>query len=184
MRAHAHERAADPSLPPDAALEPGSSAVERFVAVSSGPSLPWQDPPFLRERTRLPIVLKGILHREAAERALDHGIDGIVVSNHGGRLVDGAIATLDALPEILEAVAGRAPCCSTAGSAAAQTPSRRSLGATAVLLGRPSVYGLALAGETGVREVIQTVVGQLDLTLDLAGGSATAELDRSALVRA
>ncbi len=161
------------------------AAVERFVAIYSRPSLTWEDLPFLRERTRLPIVLKGILHRDDAERALDHGMDGIVVSNHGGRQVDGAIATLDALPEILEAVDGRAPVLLDSGiRGGADAFKALALGATAVLLGRPYVYGLAVAGETGVREVIQNVVGELDLTLGLAGGSATAELDRGTLVRA
>jgi isopentenyl diphosphate isomerase/L-lactate dehydrogenase-like FMN-dependent dehydrogenase len=160
------------------------AAVERFVAIYSRPSLPWEDLPFLRERTRLPIVLKGILHREDAERALDHGMDGIVVSNHGGRQVDGAIATLDALPEILEAVAGRAPALLDSGIGGdADAFKALALGATAVLLGRSYAYGLAVAGEAGVREVIQNEVGELDLTLGLAGGSATGELDRGALVR-
>jgi len=162
----------------------GRAAVERFVAIYSRPSLTWDDLPFLRERTRLPIILKGILHPDDARRALDHGMDGIVVSNHGGRQVDGAIATLDALPEILEAVDGRAPVLLDSGvRGGADAFKALALGATAVLLGRPYVYGLAVAGEAGVREVIQNVVGELDLTLGLAGGSSTAALDRSALAR-
>ena len=112
-------------------------------------------------------------------------MDGIVVSNHGGRQVDGAIATLDALPGVLEAVDGRAPVLLDSGvRGGADAFKALALGATAVLLGRPYVYGLALAGEAGVREVIQNVIGELDLTLGLAGGSATADLDPSALVRA
>ena len=160
------------------------AAVERFVAIYSRPSLTWEDLPFLRERTRLPIVLKGILHPDDARRALDQGMDGIVVSNHGGRQVDGAIATLEALPGVLEAVDGRAPVLLDSGvRGGADAFKALALGATAVMLGRPYVYGLALAGEAGVREVIQNVIGELDLTLGLAGGSATADLDRSALVR-
>ena len=161
------------------------AAVERFVDIYSRPSLTWEDLPFLRERTRLPIVLKGILHPDDARRALDQGIDGVVVSNHGGRQVDGAIATLDALPDVLEAVDGRVPVLLDSGiRGGADVFKALALGASAVLLGRPYVYGLAAAGEAGVREVIQNLVGELDLTLGLAGGSATAALDRSALMPA
>ena len=85
------------------------AAVQRFVQIYSRPSLTWDDLPFLRERTKLPVLLKGILHPDDARRAVDEGIDGIVVSNHGGRQVDGGIATLDALPAIVEAVDGRIP---------------------------------------------------------------------------
>ena len=85
------------------------AAVQRFREIYSRPSLTWTDLPFLRERTKLPILLKGILHPDDARRALDAGVDGIVVSNHGGRQVDGAIATLDALPAVAEAVDGRVP---------------------------------------------------------------------------
>src|SRR5215212_1520854 len=85
------------------------AAVQRFVQIYSRPSLTWADLPFLRERTSIPILLKGILHPDDARRAVDEGIDGIVVSNHGGRQVDGAIATLDALPAIVEAVDARIP---------------------------------------------------------------------------
>jgi lactate 2-monooxygenase len=100
------------------------AAVQRFVQIYSRPSLTWADLPFLRERTSVPIVLKGILHPDDARRAVDEGIDGIVVSNHGGRQVDGAIATLDALPPIVDAVDGRIPVLLDSGSAAAPTSSR------------------------------------------------------------
>jgi isopentenyl diphosphate isomerase/L-lactate dehydrogenase-like FMN-dependent dehydrogenase len=158
------------------------AAVERFVSIYSRPSLTWDDLPFLRERTSLPILLKGILHRDDAERALDHGIDGIVVSNHGGRQVDGAIATLEALPEVLEAVDGRAPVLLDSGiRGGADAFKALALGATAVLLGRPYVYGLAVAGEAGVREVIQNVVAELDLTLGLTGVTEAADVGREAI---
>ncbi len=160
------------------------AAVERFVAIYSRPSLTWDDLPFLRERTRLPIVLKGILHPDDGRRALDHGVDGIVVSNHGGRQVDGAIATLDALPGVLEAVDGRMPVLLDSGiRGGADVFKALALGASAVLLGRAYVHGLAVAGEDGVREVIQNVVGELDLTLGLAGAASVAELGPSTLVR-
>ena len=96
-------------------------------------------------------MLKGILHPDDARRAVDEGIDGIVVSNHGGRQVDGAIATLDALPAIVEAVDGRIPVLLDSGiRSGADIFKALALGARAVLLGRPHVYGLALAGEAGV----------------------------------
>jgi lactate 2-monooxygenase len=141
------------------ALRSGRSrtAVQRFVQIYSRPSLTWQDLPFLRERTSLPIVLKGILHPDDARRAVDEGIDGIVVSNHGGRQLDGAIGTLDALPEIVAAVDGRTPVLLDSGIRSGADIFRAlALGARAVLLGRPHVYGLALAGEAGVREVLRT----------------------------
>ena len=100
--------------------------------------------------TKLPILLKGILHPDDARRAVEHGIDGIVVSNHGGRQVDGAIATLDALPGVAEAVGGRIPILLDSGvRGGADAFKALALGATAVLIGRPYVYGLALAGEAG-----------------------------------
>ena len=160
------------------------AAVERFIEIYSRPSLTWEDLPFLRERTRLPIVLKGILHPDDARLAIEHGMDGIVVSNHGGRQVDGAIATLDALPGVVEAVDGRIPVLLDSGiRGGADVFKALALGATAVLLGRPYVYGLAVGGEDGVREVIQNVVAELDLTLGLAGGSSVAGLSPAALER-
>ena len=83
--------------------------MQRFIEIYSRPSLTWDDLPFLRERTKLPILLKGIVHPDDAARAVDAGMDGIVVSNHGGRQVDGALATLDALPDVARAVGGRVP---------------------------------------------------------------------------
>ena len=119
--------------------------------------------PFLRERTRLPILLKGILHPADARLAVEHGIDGIVVSNHGGRQVDGAIATIDALPGVVEAVGGPHPGRSSTAACArgADVFSALALGATAVRLGRPYVYGLAVGGEEGVREVIRNLARRL-----------------------
>jgi len=160
------------------------AAVERFTQIYSRPSLTWEDLPFLRERTKLPILLKGILHPDDARRAIDEGIDGIVVSNHGGRQVDGAIATLEALPAIAEAVGGRAPILLDSGvRGGADAFKALALGASAVLLGRPYVYGLAAGGEAGVREVVQNLVAEFDLTLGLAGCSSTAEIGPENLTR-
>jgi lactate 2-monooxygenase len=163
----------------------GRAAVERFVALYSRPSLTWEDLPFLRERTRLPILLKGILHRSDAARALDAGVDGIVVSNHGGRQVDGAIATLEALPAIVDAVSGRVPVLLDSGvRTGADAFKALALGATAVLVGRPYVYGLAIAGAAGVGEVLENLLAEFDLTMGLAGCRSVAEIDRSALALA
>jgi lactate 2-monooxygenase len=161
----------------------GRAAVQRFVDIYSRPSLTWERLAFLRERTRLPILLKGILHPEDAAQAIDAGVDGIVVSNHGGRQVDGAIATLEALPAVVDAVGGRIPVLLDSGiRGGADAFKALALGASAVLIGRPYVYGLAIAGETGVREVIANFAADFELTMGLAGRRAVAEIDSSALV--
>jgi len=162
----------------------GRAAVQRFVEIFSRPSLSWRDLPFLRERTKLPIVLKGILHADDARRALDAGVDGIVVSNHGGRQVDGAIATLDALPRVAAAVDGRLPVLLDSGvRGGADAFKALALGAAAVLIGRPYVYGLAVAGEAGVAEVVDNLRAELDLTMALAGCATRAEIGPDALER-
>lgn len=163
----------------------GRAAVQRFTEIYSRPSLTWEQLPFLRERTRLPIVLKGILHPDDARRALELGIDGIVVSNHGGRQVDGAIATLEALPAIADVVGGRVPVLIDSGfRSGADAFKAIALGASAVLIGRPYVYGLAIAGSEGVREVIENFAADFDLTMGLAGCRSLAEIDAGALVAA
>jgi lactate 2-monooxygenase len=160
-------------------------AVERFVQMYSRPSLTWDDLPFLRERTRLPIVLKGILHPDDARRALDAGMDGVLVSNHGGRQVDGAIPTIDALPGIVEAVDGRVPVLLDSGvRGGADMFKALALGATAVCIGRPYLWGLAVAGESGVREVLRNFIADFDLTMGLAGCRSVAEIRPETLVRA
>ncbi|HSC98675.1 MAG TPA: lactate 2-monooxygenase [Casimicrobiaceae bacterium] len=154
-------------------------AVRRFVATYSRPSLQWSDVARLRSMTSLPILLKGILHADDARLALEHGADGIVVSNHGGRQVDGAIATLDALPSIVDVVQRRIPVLLDSGiRGGADVFKAIALGATAVLLGRPYVYGLAIAGERGVREVLRNVRAEFDLTMGLAGCRNVAEITR------
>jgi lactate 2-monooxygenase len=163
----------------------GRAAVQRFVNTYSRPSLTWEDLPFLRERTRLPILLKGLLHPDDARRALDAGMDGIVVSNHGGRQVDGAIATLDALPGVLEAVDGRVPVLLDSGIRGGSDAFKAlSLGAAAVLLGRPYVYGLGIAGAEGVRDVIRNFVADFDLTMGLVGCRSVDEVAAATLARA
>src|SRR4051794_24470748 len=160
------------------------AAVERFTQIYSRPSLTWEDLPFLRERTKLPILLKGIVHPDDARQAIEHGIDGIVVSNHGGRQLDGAIATFDALPGVVEAVDDRIPVLLDSGvRGGADMFKALALGARAVLVGRPYVYGLSIAGERGVREVLQNFAADFDLTLGLAGCRSVDEVTPDALVR-
>ena len=161
------------------------AAVQRFLATYSRPSLAWDDLARLREMTRLPILLKGIQHPDDARRAVDSGVDGVLVSNHGGRQVDGAVGSLDALPEVVDAVAGQVPVLFDSGvRGGAHVYKALALGAAAVCLGRPYVYGLALAGERGVREVIDNVVAELDLTFALSGVDSLARLGRNNLVEA
>ncbi|MET0788397.1 MAG: alpha-hydroxy-acid oxidizing protein [Cellulomonas sp.] len=146
------------------------AAVETFLDVFSRSSLTWDDLARLRERTSLPIVLKGIQHADDARLALDHGVDGIVVSNHGGRQVDGAIGSLDALPGVAEVVDGRVPVLFDSGiRGGSDVVKALALGAAAVLVGRPWVYGLALAGADGARAVLEHVWAELDLTMALCG---------------
>jgi lactate 2-monooxygenase len=157
-------------------------AVERFIEIYSRPSLTWDDLPFLRARTELPILLKGVLHPDDARRAVESGIDGIVVSNHGGRQIDGVIPTLEALPRIAEEVGGEIPIVLDSGvRGGADAFKALALGATAVGIGRPYVYGLAIAGEEGVREVIQNIVGEFDLTMGLAGCRSAGEIGPESL---
>jgi lactate 2-monooxygenase len=153
------------------------AAIARFIEIYSRPSLTWDDLPTLRQLTALPVVVKGILHPDDAARAVEAGADAVVVSNHGGRQVDGAIATLDALPAVVAAVGGRIPVLLDSGvRTGADVLKALALGARAVLIGRPYVYGLALAGEHGVREVIRNLRADFDLTLGLAGYASVEEL--------
>lgn len=159
-------------------------AVETFLDVFSRSDLQWSDLAFLRERTKLPILLKGIQHPDDARRALDAGVDGMVVSNHAGRQIDGAIGSLDALPGVVEAVGGRAPVLFDSGVRTGADIFRAlALGAAAVLVGRPWVYGMAIAGEEGAREALRNLLAEFDLVLGLSGHRSIAELTPELLVR-
>ncbi len=163
----------------------GRAAVERFTEIYSRPSLTWETLAFLRERTDLPILLKGILHPDDAARAVAEGMSGVIVSNHGGRQVDGSIATLDALPAVIEAVDGRLPVLLDSGvRGGADMFKALALGARAVLIGRPYVYALAIAGRTGVRELLLNLAAEFDLTMGLAGCRSVAEIGPGAVVPA
>ncbi len=158
------------------------AAVMEFIDVFGDPSLTWDDLAALREETDLPLVVKGVLHPDDAERAVECGADGVIVSNHGGRQVDGAIGALTALPSIVEAV-GDTPVLFDSGiRSGADAVKALALGAEAVLLGRPYAYGLALDGEAGVRSVLEDFRADLDLTLALAGHTSFDDLDASILL--
>jgi lactate 2-monooxygenase len=163
----------------------GRAAVQRFTEIYSRPSLTWETLAFLRERTDLPILLKGILHPEDAARAVAEGMNGVIVSNHGGRQVDGAIATLDALPAVVDAVDGRIPVLLDSGvRGGADVFKALALGARAVLIGRPYAYALALAGRAGVRELLLNLAADFDLTMGLAGCRSVSEIGLHSLVPA
>ncbi|MFE0748693.1 alpha-hydroxy-acid oxidizing protein [Gordonia sp. NPDC058843] len=160
------------------------AAVQTFLDIYSRPSLNWDDLAGLRARTSLPIVLKGVLHPDDARRAVDAGVDGIVVSNHGGRQVDGAISTIDALDTIAPVVDGRIKVLVDSGIYTGSDVFKAlALGADAACIGRPHMYGLALAGADGARDAVADIIAELDLTLGLAGHTDVAELGREALRR-
>ncbi|MFD4366704.1 alpha-hydroxy-acid oxidizing protein [Rhodococcus sp. NPDC058521] len=161
------------------------AAVETFLDIYSRPSLGWADLESVRERTSLPVLLKGVLHPDDARRAVDIGMNGIVVSNHGGRQVDGGVSSLDALNDIAPAVKGAVPIVLDSGiRGGADVFKALALGADAVTLGRPHLYGLALAGGEGVRDVTANVIAEFDLTMGLSGLASVAEITRDALRRA
>jgi lactate 2-monooxygenase len=156
-------------------------AVAHFVATYSRPDLKWEDIARLRDLTKLPILLKGVRHADDAKLAAQHGVDGLIVSNHGGRQVDGERAALDDLPDVV-AASGNIPVLFDSGiRSGADVFKALARGATAVLLGRPYAYGLALAGEAGAREVIANVVAEFDLTMALSGVTAAAGIDKDCL---
>jgi L-lactate dehydrogenase (cytochrome) len=165
--------------PPSADL---AAAIRLWGTLFSNTALTWTDLNWLRRQTKLPIVLKGILHPDDARLALDHGADAIIVSNHGGRQVDGAIAALDALPAVAAAIQQKIPILFDGGIRyGADAIKALALGARAVLLARLYVWGLAIAGEQGVRDVVQNFLADLDLTMGLSGLRSVRELDASIL---
>lgn len=172
-------RAALPK-PPEEDL---ASAVGYWAWQFSNPSVTWEDLAFLRECSKLPIVLKGIQSAEDALLAVEHGIQGIIVSNHGGRQVDGAIGSLQALPGVVEAVGERCEVLFDSGvRSGADALKALALGARAVCLGRPYVWGLALGGEQGVIDVLRAFLADLDLNMALSGHASIDEVGVHTLV--
>ncbi|MGH2878565.1 MAG: lactate 2-monooxygenase [Solirubrobacteraceae bacterium] len=154
-----------------------ATAVAYWAYQFSNPSVSWKDLAFLRECTRLPIVLKGIQSAQDAELAVEHGIEGVIVSNHGGRQVDGAIGALQALPSVVDAVDDRCEVLFDSGiRCGADALKALALGARAVCLGRPYVWGLALGGEQGVIDVLRAFLAELDLNMALSGHASIDEV--------
>ena len=155
-----------------------------FANCFSNPSSTWEDLSMIRNCTKLPIIVKGIQHPEDARKAIRKGVDGIIVSNHGGRQLDGAIGALDTLEAIANAVGEQTTLLFDSGiRRGAEVFKAMALGAKAVLLGRPYVYGLAIAGEQGVKEVVANLLADTDLTLGLAGCNSWAEVSKENLHR-
>jgi isopentenyl diphosphate isomerase/L-lactate dehydrogenase-like FMN-dependent dehydrogenase len=159
------------------------TAAATMLATFPNLGLTWDDLDWLRAQTELPLLVKGVLTAEDAQRALAHGIDGVVVSNHGGRQVDGAVAALDALVEVRDALPGAIVLMDGGIRSAADVLKAIALGADAVLLGRPYAYALAVGGQRGVEELVQNLLAEIDLNLALAGAHSIRELDRSWLSR-
>lgn len=159
------------------------AATGHYLGVLSNPSLGWDDLEWLREQTLLPIIVKGIQHPDDAREAASRGLDGIVVSNHGGRQVDGAIGSLDALPAIAEAVGDDLAVLFDSGvRSGSDVIKALALGADAVCLGRPYIWGLALEGQAGVETVLKMILAELDLTMALCGYTSPDQLSPAALV--
>ena len=161
--------------------EDPNAAVLHFLGMFNNPTLTWTDLAWLRSHTTLPIVLKGLQHPDDVRRAVDAGADAVICSNHGWRQVDGAIGSLDALPGLVSA-AGELPVLFDSGvRTGADAVKALALGARAVLLARPWVYGLGLAGQAGVEHVLRSFLADLDLQLGLSGHASLSELSPASL---
>ncbi len=158
------------------------SAAALMLSTFPNLALTWEDFAWLRELTELPLLVKGVLRAEDALEARRRGVDGVIVSNHGGRQVDGAVAALDALAEVRDALGPDPTVLMDSGiRGGADVVKAMALGADAVLLGRPYVYALAVGGQEGVEALIRQFLAETDLTLALAGGTRVRDLDRGAL---
>uniref|UniRef100_A0A3Q4BV23 (S)-2-hydroxy-acid oxidase n=1 Tax=Mola mola TaxID=94237 RepID=A0A3Q4BV23_MOLML len=144
------------------------------------PSISWKDVNWLKSITRLPVIIKGVLTKEDAELAVEHGVQGIIVSNHGGRQLDGCLASIDALPEIVDTVQGRIEVYLDGGiRTGSDVLKSLALGAKCVFIGRPAVWGLAYKGEEGVKEVLQILNDEFRLSMALSGCRNVAEINRN-----
>src|SRR5690606_20432310 len=163
----------------------GTSAIEQHSRDQFDPSVTWNDLDWLRGQTGMPLVVKGILTAEDARRAVKHGVAAIVVSNHGGRQLDGAVATMDALPEVVDAVAGACPVLVDGGvRSGVDVLKALASGASAVLVGRPVLWGLAYGGAEGAQAVLDLLTTELADAMVLSGRPRLADLDRTLLTPA
>jgi 4-hydroxymandelate oxidase len=154
----------------------------RDIALTA--DLTWEHIDRLREMTALPIILKGLMHPLDALLAVDHNVSGIIVSNHGGRQLDTAVASIDALPAVVEAVDGRIPVMVDGGiRRGTDVVKALALGAVAVGIGRPVWWGLAARGQEGVAEVLELLRGEVDRALGLCGCTSLRDITRDLLVR-
>lgn len=166
-------------LPTGTVPRPVQAATSAWARGAHGTSATWDDLAWIKAASGLPLVLKGVLRGDDARQALEHGVDAIWVSNHGGRQLDGAIASLDALPEIIEAVAGRCPVILDGGvRRGTDVLKALALGATAVAVGRPVFWGLAVGGEAGVERVLRLLRDELDLAMALCGAAKLSDIAR------
>jgi isopentenyl diphosphate isomerase/L-lactate dehydrogenase-like FMN-dependent dehydrogenase len=141
------------------------------------PGMTWADVEWLRKVWKKPLLLKGILHPDDAQKAIDLGIDGIVVSNHGGRQLDGALASIDALPDVIDKVSGQIPVLIDGGiRRGSDVVKALALGATACLIGRPQLWGVATAGQAGVERILDIYSREIDMAMGLCGASDISEL--------
>jgi 4-hydroxymandelate oxidase len=167
------------------AAQEGQSPFAAQVQQLFDPSLDWKKIAWLKSITRLPLLLKGVVTPEDARLAVQAGVAGIIVSNHGGRQLDGAEATIVALPRVADAVAGAIPVLMDGGiRRGAHVLTALALGAQAVFIGRPYLWGLATGGEQGVRDVLELLRGELELAMALSGRPTIASLDRSLVAEA
>ncbi len=170
------------SAPPEASEEARQMAVLAWIGMFGNHTLRLKDVARLQEWTDLPVVVKGVLHPDDASALVDTGAAGVIVSNHGGRQVDGAIAALDALPAVAAAVGERGTVLFDSGiRCGADVVIALALGAHAVLYGRPWVYGLGVAGKSGVEHALRCLLADVDLTMAMAGIRSVADIDAAVL---
>jgi len=164
--------------------KPGESGLFAYFLEQLNPALTWADLEWLQSLSPLPLVVKGILRGDDAIRAVEHGAKAVIVSNHGGRQLDGAIASIDALSEVVAAVGDKADVLVDGGiRRGTDVLKALALGAKAVLLGRPVLWGLAVGGEAGVQHAIELLRDELDLAIALSGCAKLKDIDPTLVVR-
>jgi isopentenyl diphosphate isomerase/L-lactate dehydrogenase-like FMN-dependent dehydrogenase len=171
-------------VPSDTSTAAGQDPFARDVNLQTHAALDWHDLEWLVNKTRLPVLVKGLVRGDDAQRALDAGARGVIVSNHGGRQLDYSVATLDALPEVVEAVGGKIPVLLDGGiRRGTDVIKALCLGANGVLIGRPYLYALAVGGADGVRTLLALLREELELSMTLLGARNLSELNKDFLVR-